>query len=238
MLVSGTIGNSSVLKQDVQNTIASSKQIVSVVSVSTTNTDTSTSQSDSSSKNQKKNINSGVEKTVREYFADIPLMVEISECESHYRQLNADGSVFRGKINTNDVGALQINETYHLKRSIKLGYDVHTLEGNMAYARLLYKEQGPQPWSSSYPCWNKSPLAANFKPRSRAFINVPIAIRTTSLTSVNATTSVSDDTLTGVSTSMTGEPLATDLISIISETTSVASVTPVLTTNISILAER
>ena len=172
MLVSGTIGNSSVLRQDIQETVASPSQKTSLVSDNTTS-DAEDRTSDSSSKqNQKKNINSGVEKAVREYFADIPLMVEISKCESHYRQLNADGSVFRGKINTNDVGALQINETYHLKRATQLGYDIHSLEGNMAYARLLYKEQGPQPWSSSYPCWGKSPLAGNFKPKVRASARV------------------------------------------------------------------
>ncbi len=106
-----------------------------------------------------KNINAGVESRVREYFADIPLMAEISKCESHFRQLEADGSVFRGIVNNRDVGALQINEYYHKARSQKLGLDINTLEGNMKYARILYEEQGGQPWISSSPCWKKSTVA-------------------------------------------------------------------------------
>jgi hypothetical protein len=172
MLVSGTIGNSSALRQDIQETVASPAQKTSFVSDNTTSGAEDRTSDSSSKQNQKKHINAGVEKAVREYFADIPLMVEVSKCESHYRQFNADGSVFRGKINTNDVGALQINETYHLKRATELGYDIHSLEGNMAYARLLYKEQGPQPWASSFPCWGKSPLAGNFKPKVRASARV------------------------------------------------------------------
>ncbi len=172
MLVSGTMGNSSFVKQDIQNSVANPTQIVASVSSNTTTKDGSVAKQSvgSSKQNQKINNNIGVEDAVREYFADIPLMVEISKCESRYRQFEPNGDIFRGKINANDVGALQINETYHLKRAQKLGYDVHSLQGNMAYARLLYEEQGPQPWSSSYPCWGKSPLAANFKPKSRTVI--------------------------------------------------------------------
>ncbi len=104
-------------------------------------------------------LNANVETEVREYFADIPLMAEVAKCESRYRQFENDGSVFRGKINDRDVGALQINEYYHSARAEKLGYDLHTLKGNMQYARLLYKEQGAQPWVSSSPCWKKSEVA-------------------------------------------------------------------------------
>ncbi len=104
-------------------------------------------------------LNANVETEVREYFADIPLMAEVAKCESRYRQFENDGSVFRGKVNDRDVGALQINEYYHSARAQKLGYDLHTLKGNMQYARLLYKEQGAQPWVSSSPCWKKSEVA-------------------------------------------------------------------------------
>lgn len=105
------------------------------------------------------NLNNGIETRVREYFADIPLMAEVSKCESRFRQFDSDGSVFRGKINDRDVGVMQINEYYHLERAKKLGFDLYSLEGNMAYARLLYKEQGAQPWVSSSPCWKKSDVA-------------------------------------------------------------------------------
>lgn len=169
MLVSGSITNPSLLVSDKAN----SNPVSISSSPITTRVEAGISKSDSSSKsnNQKANINLGVEEAVREYFADIPLMAEISKCESRFRQFEtASGDVLRGKVNANDVGALQVNETYHLKRSQKLGYDIYSLQGNMAYARLLYQESGPQPWASSYPCWGKSPLAGNFKPKARAVV--------------------------------------------------------------------
>lgn len=94
-----------------------------------------------------------VRETVEEHFADAPIMAIISQCESHFRQFEKDGSVYRGKQNSQDVGVMQINEYYHLKTSQKLGYDIHTLEGNMAYARYLYEKEGTAPWVSSKPCW-------------------------------------------------------------------------------------
>lgn len=113
------------------------------------------------------NLNAGVEEAVREYFADIPLMIEIAKAESKFRQFGKDGRPLQGMVVPEDTGVFQINKTYHLARSKKLGYDIDTLAGNMAYARRLYEEQGAQPWVSSYPMWGKSPLAANFKPRTR-----------------------------------------------------------------------
>lgn len=103
--------------------------------------------------------NQGVEQAIKTYFKDIPLMAEIAYCESRFRQFDKDGSVFRGKVNTKDVGVLQVNEFYHLERATKLGYDIHTVEGNMAYARRLYNESGSKPWNSSSPCWMKSEVA-------------------------------------------------------------------------------
>jgi hypothetical protein len=53
------------------------------------------------------------------------------------------------------VGVMQINEHYHLDKSVKENYDIYTLEGNAAYARELYQEQGTAPWNSSKACWGK-----------------------------------------------------------------------------------
>lgn len=103
--------------------------------------------------------NTGIEKQVRAYFADVPLMAEIARCESRFRQYDVHGNVLRGKVNTKDVGVMQINEYYHLARATKLGYDLHSVEGNMLYARRLYNEQGSQPWVSSSPCWGKTAAA-------------------------------------------------------------------------------
>jgi hypothetical protein len=92
---------------------------------------------------------------VRQYFADIPIMIQVAKCESRFRQLDKDGSVHRGEINNKDVGVMQINEFYHLDTATDENYNIYTLEGNTAYARKLYEKQGTQPWSSSKACWGK-----------------------------------------------------------------------------------
>lgn len=96
-----------------------------------------------------------VEESVREYFIDTPELVSVAWCESRFRQFNPQGEVFRGEVNPNDIGVTQINTYYHLETANKLGIDIYTLEGNMKYAKYLYKKQGLAPWRSSSPCWNK-----------------------------------------------------------------------------------
>ncbi len=100
-----------------------------------------------------------VQQQVAAYFADIPIMVDISRCESHFRQYDASGDVFRGEQNNQDVGVMQINEHYHLDTSKKIGDNIYTTAGNLAYARFLYEQEGTAPWSSSQPCWGKSKAA-------------------------------------------------------------------------------
>ncbi len=90
---------------------------------------------------------------VEEYFADIPVMVDIARCESRFRHTDKNGNLLRGELTPADVGVMQINEKYHLETSEELGLDIHTLEGNMAYARYLYEKQGARPWLSSSHCW-------------------------------------------------------------------------------------
>lgn len=97
-----------------------------------------------------------VHEYIAEYFADIPIMIDVAKCESHFRQYDLSGSVYRGKVNNKDVGVMQINEYYHLKRSKELGLDIYTMQGNAAYARYLYEQEGVTPWRSSSPCWGNS----------------------------------------------------------------------------------
>lgn len=92
---------------------------------------------------------------VSRYFADIPIMVDIARCESTFRQYDKNGNVLRGKANRYDVGVMQINEYFHLEKSEKLGYDIYSIEGNMAYARYLYEKEGARPWLASSNCWAK-----------------------------------------------------------------------------------
>ena len=97
-----------------------------------------------------------VEKYLREQYADTPILVEIARCESTFAQFDKDGNVIRGKVNSQDVGVMQINEKYHSDTAKVLGLDLHTIEGNVKYAKHLYEEQGTAPWSASKPCWGKA----------------------------------------------------------------------------------
>ncbi len=79
-------------------------------------------------------------------------LVQIARCESGMRQFMFDGTLLRGEINPKDVGLFQINEKYHLKESRELGMDIYTIEGNVAYAVWLAKNQGYRPWIHSKGC--------------------------------------------------------------------------------------
>ena len=150
--------------------------VISALTGSTTpiTTTTKVSEIDSSVVKQVENRKSlkeisnitSTEEYIKQYFSDIPIMIQIAKCESTFRQLDKDGDIRRGRVNNNDVGVMQINEIYHLDQSIEKNYDIYTLEGNAAYARDLYERQGTKPWNSSKACWGKylnKDLAINTK---------------------------------------------------------------------------
>lgn len=91
------------------------------------------------------------EARVREYFADIPVMIEIARCESKFRQFTDSGAVLRGGGSGEFIGIFQFTESIHGSAALALGYDLATVEGNLAYARHLYTQQGTSPWSSCVP---------------------------------------------------------------------------------------
>ena len=95
------------------------------------------------------------EKYVKEYFKDIPIMIQVARCESTFRHLDDDGDIHRRRVNNSDLGVMQINEYYNRDTAEKKDLDIYTLEGNMAYARDLYEREGTRPWNSSKPCWGK-----------------------------------------------------------------------------------
>lgn len=97
-----------------------------------------------------------VEQTVREYFHDIPVMIEVARCESTFRHNLADGSVLRGAVDGADTGVMQINKRYHEDRAQELRLNLDVLTDNLAYARYLYEKQGTQPWNASAPCWSRA----------------------------------------------------------------------------------
>lgn len=97
-----------------------------------------------------------MEAYLRQEFADTPILVDIARCESNFKQFDKDGNLIRGRVNSADVGVMQINEKYHDDTAKKLDLDLHTVEGNIAYAKHLYAEQGSKPWISSSKCWSGS----------------------------------------------------------------------------------
>ena len=91
---------------------------------------------------------------VKDYFKDIPILAKVAQCESEFRQFDANGEVLRGIANSFDVGVMQINEKYHLERSKGMNMNIYSTIGNLEYARALYNDSGTAPWSASKPCWS------------------------------------------------------------------------------------
>jgi hypothetical protein len=95
-----------------------------------------------------------VETKVREYFKEMPAMIEIARCESKFRHYTDGGSVLRGGAGGGMVGVFQFYEAVHAAGAASLGHNLTTLEGNLAYAKHVYDTQGTTPWNSSRSCWN------------------------------------------------------------------------------------
>ncbi len=96
-----------------------------------------------------------LEQKAKVYFKDYPILVDIARCESQFRQFDTKGNILKGKVNKSDLGLMQINRYYHGVKSDELGYDIETVEGNMAYAKYLYEKEGSKPWLSSSKCWKE-----------------------------------------------------------------------------------
>ncbi len=97
-----------------------------------------------------------IERLVKEYFRNDPVLVEIARCESQFRQFDVNGNVLKGTINKGDLGLMQINKYYHADKAKELGLNLRTIEGNLAYAKYLYQKEGVQPWISSSGCWKEA----------------------------------------------------------------------------------
>ena len=75
------------------------------------------------------------EAVVREYFSDIPVMVQVARCESTFRHSLADGTVLRGHVDNRDTGVMQINTYYHGQTAANMNLDLEDIQDTMAYAR-------------------------------------------------------------------------------------------------------
>lgn len=99
---------------------------------------------------------SATEAYVRNAFKETPVLIQIARCESQFRQTDSDGAILHGTVDPSDIGVMQINQHYQLKDAKALGLDINTLQGNVAYALVLYGKKGTQPWDSSKKCWGDS----------------------------------------------------------------------------------
>ena len=99
-------------------------------------------------------VNALIASRARDYDLDVPRTTRVAICESGASQYDKDGRLLRGRVNPSDVGIFQINEKYHLAMSKKLGFDIHTTEGNIEYALWLMKNEGIQHWNASRSCWS------------------------------------------------------------------------------------
>jgi hypothetical protein len=80
-------------------------------------------------------------------------MIEIARCESKFRQFADSGNVLRGGMGGQMVGVFQFFDRYHTSPAYERGFDIETLEGNLAYARYTYEQEGTTPWNSARACW-------------------------------------------------------------------------------------
>jgi len=81
-------------------------------------------------------------------FPDAPIMHDVMRCES-----GGDIEAYNPTNNSHDNGLFQISDLYHGKRVRALGLDVGDPADNIRFARILFDEQGLQPWSASKHCW-------------------------------------------------------------------------------------
>lgn len=100
--------------------------------------------------------NDGIEAKVRAHFPYAPVMTDIARCESKFRQYTDTGNALHGGLGAGMIGVFQINAPVHADYAKSLGMDIYSLEGNLAYAKLLYEQEGTQPWISSFSCWGTS----------------------------------------------------------------------------------
>jgi hypothetical protein len=102
------------------------------------------------------NLNDEVEYTIREYFKDKPVLIVIAKCESTFRQWDTVTGQPLKNPNSSATGAMQLMASYHREPASNLGWDIDTLEGNLAYAEYLYDTEGVTPWDASRYCWGRS----------------------------------------------------------------------------------
>ena len=103
-------------------------------------------------------------------------MIEIARCESSFRQYTDSGAVLHGGASGGMIGVFQFFETVHSVPAKSLGFDLATLDGNLGYARHLYKAQGTVPWDPAKDCWDVAPTKTLSQPVDRAKLQQQITL--------------------------------------------------------------
>ena len=79
-------------------------------------------------------------------FADVPSMVAVARCESHFRQFGSNGKPLISP--TNDVGVMQLNIPTWGPLAKLLRLDIYnSASDNIAMARIVYRQQGVRAWT-------------------------------------------------------------------------------------------
>lgn len=102
-----------------------------------------------------------VKRKAQEYFSDIPVMIAIGECESNFQQYRDDGTLNvsrhqnrKGIRDSSASGVFQIlYKGNYEKWAASRNTNITTIEGNFAFARVMYEESGTTPWNESKNCW-------------------------------------------------------------------------------------
>lgn len=100
--------------------------------------------------------NPRIERLVRSYFKDAPVMVRIAKCESgfhHYDPHRPSRLLTNPDPRSSASGVFQILLKTHGPTAAKLGIDLRTVEGQLQYARHLYRQNGTRDWTASRSCW-------------------------------------------------------------------------------------
>ena len=96
-----------------------------------------------------------VREQVRVAFARIPIMIKIAKCESGFRQYSGRGVPLKN-ADSSATGTFQLMYSLHYKTAKKLGFNINTTEGNIGYAKYLYRAKGTRPWRESKQCWGQT----------------------------------------------------------------------------------
>jgi hypothetical protein len=86
------------------------------------------------------------------------ILITVAFCESSLEHTESNGSVKLGDVDPRDTGLMQINKGYHLRDAQRMGLNLDSRDDNVTYAKHLFKTQGKQPWSASFPCMSTTRL--------------------------------------------------------------------------------